>query len=139
VKREVDAVWAFTPNSLTRNADTIERPRSVSIRRGLQRAASAAGHFILAVGQPLPVHPAKQTFSVSVGCPKSVGFSHFVASMTAPIASGWSGCRVGFAPTGKRRLVTAHTRSGLPGMSPPLLGETRSEILGVSLSVKRSH
>jgi phosphoglycolate phosphatase len=29
--------------------------------------------------------------------------------MTAPIASGWSGCRVGFAPTGKRRLVTAHT------------------------------
>src|SRR5271165_17724 len=40
------------------------------------------------------------------------GFSHFVASMTAPIASGWSGCRVGFAPTGKRRLVTAHTRNG---------------------------
>src|ERR1039457_3572620 len=40
------------------------------------------------------------------------GFSHFVASMTAPIASGWSGCRGGFAPTGKRRLITAHTRSG---------------------------
>src|SRR5258707_3064224 len=28
------------------------------------------------------------------------GFSHFVSSMTAPVASGWSGCRVGFAPTG---------------------------------------
>jgi hypothetical protein len=40
------------------------------------------------------------------------GFSHIVASMTAPIASGWSGCRVGFAPTGKRRLVTAHTQLG---------------------------
>src|SRR5665647_78994 len=40
------------------------------------------------------------------------GFSHFVTSMTAPIASGWSGCRVGLAPTGKRRLVTAHTPSG---------------------------
>src|SRR5437660_407726 len=39
------------------------------------------------------------------------GFSHFVTSMTAPIASGWRGCRVGFAPTGKRRLVTAHTLS----------------------------
>ena len=38
------------------------------------------------------------------------GFSHFVSSMTAPIASGWSGCRVGLAPTGKRRLVTAHTQ-----------------------------
>src|SRR5437867_13169830 len=41
------------------------------------------------------------------------GFSHFVTSMTAPIASGWSGCRVGLAPTGKRRLCTAHTRSRL--------------------------
>jgi hypothetical protein len=40
------------------------------------------------------------------------GFSHFVSSMTAPIASGWSGCQVGLAPTGKRRLVTAHTQSG---------------------------
>src|SRR5471030_3113177 len=41
------------------------------------------------------------------------GFSHFVTSMTAPIASGWSGCRVGLAPTGKRRLVTAHTHSDI--------------------------
>jgi len=30
------------------------------------------------------------------------GFSHFVTSMTAPIASGWSeSCRVGLAPTEK--------------------------------------
>jgi hypothetical protein len=40
------------------------------------------------------------------------GFSHFVTSMTAPIASGWSGCRVGLAPTGKRRLCTAHAQLG---------------------------
>src|SRR6476646_5323467 len=40
------------------------------------------------------------------------GFSHFVTSMTAPVASGWSGCRVGLAPTGKRRLSTAHTQTG---------------------------
>src|SRR5258708_36527587 len=45
------------------------------------------------------------------------GFSHFVTSMTAPIASGWSGCRVGFAPTGKRRLCTAHTLNGPLGRS----------------------
>jgi hypothetical protein len=45
------------------------------------------------------------------------GFSHFVTSMTAPIASGWSGCRVGLAPTGKRRLITAHTQLGHRGMS----------------------
>ena len=40
------------------------------------------------------------------------GFSHFVTSMTAPIASGWSDCRVGLAPTGKRRLCTAHAKGG---------------------------
>ena len=43
----------------------------------------------------------------------SEGFSHFVTSMTAPVASGWSGCRVGLAPTGKRRLFTAHATSRL--------------------------
>ena len=42
----------------------------------------------------------------------SEGFSYFVTSIAAPVASGWSGRRVGFAPTGKRRLVTAHTRFG---------------------------
>src|SRR4051812_47991695 len=36
--------------------------------------------------------------------PLSEGFSHFVTSMTAPVASGWSGCRVGLTPTGKRRF-----------------------------------
>jgi hypothetical protein len=44
----------------------------------------------------------------------SKGFSHFVSSITAPVASGWSGCRVGFAPTGKRRLLTEHARSDHP-------------------------
>src|SRR5262249_55818566 len=42
----------------------------------------------------------------------SEGFSHFVTSIAAPVASGWSVRRVGFAPTGKRRLVTAHGLSG---------------------------
>src|ERR1700687_2040777 len=32
------------------------------------------------------------------------GFSHFVTSMTAPVASGWSVCRVGLAPPGKSRF-----------------------------------
>jgi hypothetical protein len=55
------------------------------------------------------------------------GFSHFVTSTTAPVASGWSGCWVGLAPTGKRRLCTAHTPSGLSSavapqqLSPPNL------------------
>jgi hypothetical protein len=53
------------------------------------------------------------------------GFSHFVASMTAPIASGWSGCRVGLAPTGKRRLVTAHTKTGSRNRLIDLCGSPR--------------
>ena len=40
------------------------------------------------------------------------GFSHFVTSMTAPVASGWSVRRVGLSPTGKRRLLTAHANTG---------------------------
>src|SRR5208337_2915560 len=32
--------------------------------------------------------------------PLSEGFRHFVSSMPAPVASGWSGRRVGLAPTG---------------------------------------
>jgi len=41
------------------------------------------------------------------------GFKDFVTSIVAPVASGWSSCRVGLAPTGKRRLFTAHTQSGI--------------------------
>ena len=74
------------------------------------------------------------------------GFSHFVASMTAPIASGWSGCRVGFAPTGKRRLVTAHTLNGhpqqivqrespqLPKVTPGLAGVASFSTLNANVS-----
>src|SRR6202049_2209766 len=64
---------------------------------------------------PLALSPIRETLIE--------GFSHFVASMTAPIASGWSDCRVGLAPTGKRRLVTAHTLNGhrdADEIGPPL-------------------
>ena len=37
------------------------------------------------------------------------GFGKIVTSLTAPIATGWSGsCQVGIAPTEERRLCTAH-------------------------------
>src|SRR5215813_10425484 len=39
--------------------------------------------------------------------PLSEGFRHFVSSMPAPLPAG-ANRRVGLAPTGKRRLVTAH-------------------------------
>ena len=69
------------------------------------------------------------------------GFSHFVTSMTAPVASGWSVRRVGLAPTGKRRLVTAHTQSGhgnyCPGLSRPSIS-LRSAVKSIGLVNKAS-
>jgi hypothetical protein len=57
----------------------------------------------------------------------TVGFSHFVTSMTAPVASGWSDRRVGLAPTGKRRLSTAHAISRLSRCKTiECQGQTRS-------------
>jgi hypothetical protein len=66
------------------------------------------------------------------------GFNHFVTSIVAPVASGWSGCRVGFAPTGKRRLFTAHagtvslrlgrTAVGRSARSPAWLTSAVSEL-----------
>ncbi len=52
------------------------------------------------------------------------GFSHFVTSMTAPIASGWSVRRVELAPTEERRLSTAHTQSGHSASMDSLTGTT---------------
>jgi hypothetical protein len=41
------------------------------------------------------------------------GFSRFVTSTTAPIATGWSdSCRVGLSPTERSRLCTAHLKAG---------------------------
>ncbi len=75
----------------------------------------------MAAGRP---ERQKLTHSGSRGSPirdtLPEGFSHFVTSMTAPVASGWSAGRVVLAPTGKRRLTTAHTRSG--HMSTMVLG-----------------
>src|SRR5271154_2368997 len=70
-------------------------------------------HHILLAGLPahsLALRPAHSRGHLYVTS-DTEGFSHFVTSMTAPVASGWSGRRVGLAPTGKRRLLTAHTSS----------------------------
>jgi hypothetical protein len=50
---------AGTPNSLTRNADTIERPARFPLGGVCSVPLPLRVNFILAVGQPLPVHPAK--------------------------------------------------------------------------------
>ena len=40
------------------------------------------------------------------------GFNHFVSSIVAPVLPAGAVRRVGFAPTGKRRLCTAHANCG---------------------------
>jgi hypothetical protein len=50
------------PQQLTRDADSIARPRSVATRRGLPRAACAAGQSRRSSGgRSIPVFPDKQT------------------------------------------------------------------------------
>src|SRR5271154_1430253 len=71
-------------------------------------------HHILLAGLPahsLALRPAHSRGHLYV-TRYTEGFSHFVTSMTAPVASGWSVRRAGLAPAGKRRLVTAHTFIG---------------------------
>src|SRR5271166_4108868 len=71
-------------------------------------------HHKLLAGLPahsLALRPAHSRRHLYVTC-YTEGFSHFVTSMTAPVASGWSVRRVGLSPTGKRRLLTAHANSG---------------------------
>ena len=87
-------------------------------------------HHLLLAGLPahsLALRPAHSRCHLYVTS-STEGFSHFVTSMTAPVASGWSVRRVGLAPTGKRRLVTAHTYSGRSGPRPwtPQLGGERT-------------
>jgi hypothetical protein len=41
------------------------------------------------------------TRAVTYTWPLSEGFRHFVTSMPAPVASGWSECRAGLAPAGE--------------------------------------
>jgi hypothetical protein len=87
----------------------------ISSRRiRLPRYGSRVGlHIVLFEACSAFTRVAACTLALSPICDTLIeGFSHFVASMTAPIASGWSGCRVGLAPTRKRRLFTAHATSG---------------------------
>src|SRR5271169_5779863 len=58
----------------------------------------------------LALRPAHSRRHLYVTC-YTEGFSHFVSSMTAPVASGWSVHRVALSPTGKRRLLTAHAKN----------------------------
>ena len=98
------------PGAASGRTASLTSPSRVSLPRKGHRVGlrivlfEACSAFTRVAACTLALSPIRDTHSE--------GFSHFVASMTAPVASGWSGCRVGLAPTGKRPLVTAHTRTG---------------------------
>src|SRR6516164_5672826 len=94
--------WAYC---FAHSPSRVSLPRKghrVGLRIVLFEACSA---FTRVTACTLALSPTRDTHSE--------GFSYFVTSIAAPAASGWSGRRVGLAPTGKRRLATAHTPSRL--------------------------
>src|SRR5215470_9383942 len=85
--------WAYC---FAQSPSRISLPRKgcrVGLRIVLFEACSA---FTRVTACTLALSPIRDTHSE--------GFSYFVTSIAAPVASGWSGCRVGLTPTGKRRL-----------------------------------
>jgi hypothetical protein len=88
--------------------------RRVGLRIVLFEACSAFTRVTACTLAPSPIRDAL-----------SEGFSYFVTSIAAPVASGWSVCRVGLAPTGKRRLVTAHTQGGHFALQGPERNDLR--------------
>ena len=100
------------PGAATGRTCFAHSPRRISLPRKGHRVGlrivlfEACSAFTRVTACTLALSPIRDTHSE--------GFSYFVTSIAAPVASGWSGRRVGLTPTGKRRLLTAHTHSGLP-------------------------
>src|SRR6516225_7991149 len=94
------SVWAYRFAQSPSRISLPQKGCRVGLRIVLFEACSA---FTRVAACTLALPPIRDTLSE--------GFSYFVTSIAAPVASGWSVRRVGLAPTGKRRLITAHTHS----------------------------
>ena len=102
------SVWAYR---FAHSPSRISLPRKgcrVGLRIVLFDACSA---FTRVAACTLALSPIRDTLSE--------GFSYFVTSIAAPAASGGSVRQVGLAPTGKRRLSTAHTQLRLCSAEVP--------------------
>ena len=76
-------------------------PRRISLPRKGCVLFEACSAFTRVTACTLALSPIRDTHSE--------GFSYFVTSIAAPVASGWSGRRVGFAPTGKSAAFSRRT------------------------------
>ena len=75
------------------------------------------------------LRPAHSRRHLNVTC-YTGGFSHFVTSMTAPVASGWSVSPGGTCTHWKAPPFTAHTRCGHSRLVLSTRGKRREAILG---------
>jgi hypothetical protein len=98
------------PGAATRRRLRSSHP-AVSAFPEIAVGSACTSSFSRLARRSLALRPAHSRRHLYVTC-YTEGFSHFVSSMTAPVASGWSVHRVGLSPTGKRRLLTAHANSG---------------------------
>ena len=102
---EMCAVISATGRRLRSSRPAISAFPEIAVGSACTSTFSELARRLLALR---PAHSRRHLYVTS----DTEGFSHFVTSATAPVASGWSVRRVGLAPTGKRRLVTAHANSG---------------------------
>src|SRR6202142_1871222 len=105
------AVHMNAPSTRVKSIEKLLAPRAVPHMRLARRSLALR-----------PAHSRRHLYVTRY----TEGFSHFVTSMTAPVASGWSGRRVGLAPTGKRRLLTTHANSGHSGRLAEQVASTLS-------------
>ena len=94
------------PGTATGGTAVLIRP-VMSAFPGMAAGSACASTFSRLAQRSLTLRPAHSRCHQFVAR-LSEGFNHFVTSIVAPVASGWSGCRAGLAPAGKRRLFTAH-------------------------------
>ena len=67
------------------------------------------------------------------------GFSRFVTSTTAPVATGRNeSCRAGFAPAERQRLSTAHVKGGLSSAHLPHRRPAGQPIAGASMGPRNA-
>ncbi len=102
VLRALSLVYMLSP--LPRRSDwvlpSLTSP-AVSAFPGLGAGSACASTFSRLARRSLALRPAHSRGHQFV-TRFTRGFNHFVTSIVAPVASGWSGCRVGLSPTGKR-------------------------------------
>ena len=118
------------PGAATGDTASLIRP-VVSAFPGMAAGSARASSFSRLARRSLVLRPAhSRCHQFVTRLPE--GFSHFVSSIAAPVASGWSRCRVGFAPTGKRRLCTAHANCG-PSLCSPKGDSQRARLANWTL------